>query len=493
MIKELLTLEWKAFFRSASLGKNIAVKVFLGIMAIYFLSIFLLVGIGLYSSLQNYFPDTEPIYIVNKFLLYWLLVELVFRFIVQNIPIINVKPLLVQQISRSKIVHYVLVKSCFSFYNSIILFMGIPFIWISISKNSLTPFQFFSWLIALFFSVLFIQFLSFIVQRWFASNLKAMIIFLFVIAGIYLLEYLDVFSLATLTGRFFDSVLLYPWLALVPIFLSFMVYSVNHKQILAYFYVDAYLKEKHTDYKASDLTWTNRFGALAPFLQLDLKLIWRNKRSKSTIYLGLLFLLYGLIFYPNETYQQSTILVFVGIFITGIFMINFGQFIPAWDSTYYSMLMVQNIPMRLYLEAKVLLMVMSICILTILSSAYVYFGWNIFLINISCALYNLGVNIPIILFFGSYNKKRIDLNASSMMNYQGMGIAQWIVGIPILLIPMIIWGVTKMFTDEMVASSVLGILGIVGLVLRKPIMAAVTDQYLYKKHKTIAGFKEVQS
>jgi hypothetical protein len=33
-------------------------------------------------------------------------------------------------------------------------------------------------------------------------------------------------------------------------------------------------------------------------------------------------------------------------------MLNYGQFVPAWDSNYYGMMMSQNIPMKQYLNSK---------------------------------------------------------------------------------------------------------------------------------------------
>ena len=59
--------------------------------------------------------------------------------------------------------------------------------------------------------------------------------------------------------------------------------------------------------------------------------------------------MYGLVFYPNPVYKEMVpMFVFVGIFVTGIFIINFGQFIPAWDSGYYKLLMSQNIKYKEY-------------------------------------------------------------------------------------------------------------------------------------------------
>ena len=44
MFKQFINLEVKAFFRSASVGKSIALKVFLGFLALYFLLSFLQAG-----------------------------------------------------------------------------------------------------------------------------------------------------------------------------------------------------------------------------------------------------------------------------------------------------------------------------------------------------------------------------------------------------------------------------------------------------------------
>jgi hypothetical protein len=90
--------------------------------------------------------------------------------------------------------------------------------------------------------------------------------------------------------------------------------------------------------------------------------------------------------------------------MTGVFMLNYGQFVPAWDSNYYGMMMSQNIPMKQYLNSKVLMSV-SVLIFAILSTPYLYFGWKILVINLACATYNLGV-FPLIIC-GFYKKKEL--------------------------------------------------------------------------------------
>src|SRR5690606_3708318 len=132
MFLKLLRLEWKSFFRSANVGKGLAVKFFLGFLGIYFLAIFILLGFGLYFAIQELYPNEEPILFVNNFLLLWLLFEFMLRFVLQNLPVINAKSLLTQRVARQKIVHVLLAKSLFSFYNLLTLVTAVPFISICI-------------------------------------------------------------------------------------------------------------------------------------------------------------------------------------------------------------------------------------------------------------------------------------------------------------------------------------------------------------------------
>ena len=131
---------------------------------------------------------------------------------------------------------------------------------------------------------------------------------------------------------------------LVPVLILILVYAYNFKILKQKLFLDSSLKSKVQEVNAANLAWTERFGDIAPFMQLDLRLIWRNKRTKSMAFLMVVGLLYGLFFYPQPMYREMVWLFpFIGIFVTGIFLISFGQFIPAWDSGYYKLLMSQNI------------------------------------------------------------------------------------------------------------------------------------------------------
>lgn len=491
MFKRLISLEWKAFFRSASVGKSIGIKILMVFLALYFTAIFLLAGIGLYPLIENFYPGEDPLVIVNRFVLLWLLTELSIRFFLQTLPVLDVKPLLILPVRRRKVVNFVLLKSIFSFFNLLPLLIIIPFGIFNIYKSDYSTGAILAWMLAMAGFTLTMNFANFIIKKKFTENLKALLPVVLVILILGMLDYLEIFQISVLFGNAFNFILTYPYLAVLSWILFLILFFWNRANLEKKFYLDAHLKERSKSADTREFLWTKRFGDLAPYLQQDLKMIWRNKRPKTAIYMSLLLLGYGLIFYPQETYQDMPwFFVFVGIFMTGIFMINFGQFIPAWDASYYPMIMAQNIPLKKYLTAKAGLITFSVVVLTILATPYIYFGWRIFLLNIVCAVYNIGVNIPILLYAGSFNRKRIDLDKTPFMNYQGTGAAQWLVGIPLMVIPVFLfWIFYKFLSYESAVIFLLG-MGLLGLVFRNHAISFIAQVYKKNKYAMIEGFKE---
>ena len=494
MIKQFISLELKSFFRSSSVGKSIALKLFLGFLALYFSLVFLGFGILLYDILVHKFPNENPFYKIQNYIAIWIIVELGFRFFLQTLPVINMKSFLTQNVAKKTIIHYILIKSIFSFYNIIVLFIAVPFTITAYSKSTISFYEGFSWLLCIIIISLIINFSNFLIKKSFTAYLKLFLPLVLGVTTLIGLEYFVVFNSSQYFAEVMIFVLQNPVLILIFLAVLVLIYVLNYKFLKLNFYLDSFLKTKDNIAETIDFSWTKRFGAIAPFLQLDLKLIWRNKRPRATVIMSFLFLVYGLIFYNNPSYDNMpAFFVFVGIFITGIFVINFGQFIPAWDSGYFGLIHSQNIPLRNYLQSKVALLSFSTIVLGLLSIPYVYFGWHFLWMNFACALYNIGVNVLIIIYAGSFNKKKIDLDKSPFMNYQGTGAAQWIVGFPLLLIPIGLWFMVYKFSNQHLATIVLSLIGVLGLIFRSHFIKKIVISYQKRKYSTLQGFKQQEN
>ncbi|MCF7559623.1 DUF5687 family protein [Sabulilitoribacter multivorans] len=490
MIKHFLRLEWKSFLRSASFGKSLGIKIFMGFLSLYFIAMFLIMGIALYPGLKEVFPDKDPLLIVNGLLFYWILADLVFRFFFQKLPVMSVKPLLTLPIKRSKIVNFVLGKSALSFFNFLPLFAFIPFGITLITKgypvNSVLI-----WMLALILTVLIINFLNFIIENFSSETELSFLPIILLTGGLYALNHFNIISFNEIVAKGFNAIYESPIFILVPLLILMGLYLFNFKLLRRKLFLDSGLKTKIKEVNASNLEWTKNFGDIAPFLKLDLKLIWRNKRTKSSVWMLAIGLLYGLFFYPQPTYQNLPwFFVFIGVFSTGIFLINFGQFIPAWDSGYYKLLMSQNIKYEQYLKSKFTLMAVSVVILFVLGIPYVFFGWKILLAHFAAAIYNVGVNTHVILYGGSFNRKKIDLSQKAAFNYQGTGAVQWLIGIPLLLLPMGLFALFYFLIGFEIACLIMGLLGVVGIVFHQKLMRIITEKYLESKYKMINAFDQ---
>jgi hypothetical protein len=294
-----------------------------------------------------------------------------------------------------------------------------------------------------------------------------------------------------MVGKGFNAIYQSPFLIIVPFIILILVYTFNAKLLTQKLFLDSGLKIKVKEVNASNIEWTKSFGDIAPFMQLDLRLIWRNKRTKSSVWMLAIGLLYGLFFYPNPTYNNMPFFfIFIGIFSTGIFLINFGQFVPAWDSGYYKLLMSQNIKYEQYLKSKFTLMALSVVVLFILGIPYVYFGWKILFAHFAAAIYNIGINTHVILWGGSFNRKKIDLSQKAAFNYQGTGAVQWLIGIPLLVLPMIIFALLNWLLSFEIACIVLTTMGVFGIVFHEKLMRFITGKYLESKYKMISAFDQ---
>jgi len=490
MIKHFANFEWKQFFRSSYWQKSIALNILLGFFAVYMMLSFLVLGVSIYPLLKKQFPESDPLILVNGALFYWFIADLMMRFFLQKLPVLNIKPFLILPLKRSSILHYVLGKSAISFFNFLPLFAVIPFGLILISEDYTVSVAV-SWMLVMVLFTQIINFLNFIIESKSAETELSFLPIILISSVLIGLNYFDIVSFSSLLSNGVQAITTSPILLLVPAAVLFLVYYLNYITLKQKLYVDASVKAKTEIANTSDMEWTKKFGSIAPFLQLDLKLIWRNKRPRSSVFILAIGLLYGLFFYPQPMYaDKEWLYVFVGIFVTGIFMISYGQFVPAWDSGYYKLLMSQNIKYKEYLNSKYSLMMMVSILMFVLSIPYVYFGWKILVVHFAALIYNLGVNVYVLLYAGSFNRKKIDLTQRAAFNYQGTGAVQWIVGFPLLFVPVLIF-LLPYFTLGFEAGVItLIVLGVIGIVFHQKIMNVITEKYLKSKHKMISAFEQ---
>ncbi|WGH74729.1 DUF5687 family protein [Tenacibaculum tangerinum] len=488
MIAHFLKLEWKQFFRSSYFGKSIALKIVMALFALYMLASFLMVGIGAYFIIEDKYPTTDPLFFVNGLIIYVLIGDLIFRYLMHKLPVLNIKPFLNLPVKKEKLVHFILVKSAASFFNIMPLFFYVPFS-VVLMNQGYSVLGVLGWLFLMFTLVLSTNYINFLINK----SKYAFAVMAAILAMLFFANKYQLINVSEVFAPVFQSVYNFPVLSLIGVVLLVSLYYVNFIFLKEKVYLDDAIKNKEEVAMASNLSFVDKLGDVSPFIKNDIRQIWRNKRTKTVFLMSFLFLFYGVIFFGREMYQEKmpAILVFAAVFVTGGFTLNYGQFIPAWDSEYYNMIMSQNIRYRTFLESKWYLMVVVTVTLYLLSIPYAYFyGLDIFLIITAGAIFNIGFNSLFLLFAGSFNRKRIDLNRSGFSNYQGTSATQFLIIIPVMGIPMLLFAIFKNFVSFNAGVLSIAIVGILALAFKNHLMNFIEKRYIKSKYAAIHAFSQ---
>jgi Family of unknown function (DUF5687) len=488
MFKHFIRLEWKSFFRSASLGTSIAMKILVGFIAVYFMVIFVGAGIALFFILKEKL-NMEPVATVNKFLIYYLVADLVIRYFFQKMPVLNIKPLLTLPILRSTIVHFTLGKTALSFFNWLHAFFFVPFS-VVLLMNGYPILNVIMWNVAIIAFIYVNNFINILI------NNKDVIFYsvLAVVGGLGLTHYYQWFDITLYTQPFFQAtystlgMFLLPIIAAVGTYYFAFTYFKNHLNL------DEGLAKKSDVAQTENYTWLNQFGTLGTFLKNDIRLLRRNKRSKTTIFMSVLFVFYGLLFFGNaiEAYNNPAMKVFAGIFVSGGFLFTFGQFIPSWDSAYYQLMMSQNIQYKEYISSKWWLMVIATVISTVLASFYLYFGVHTYLIIVVGAIFNIGVNSHLVMLGGAFVKTPIDLSTSKQAfgDKQSFNFKTMLIAIPKLAVPMVLYAAGYYLFSPNIGLVFVAGAGILGFAFRNYMFSKIEKIYKSEKYATIEAYKQ---
>jgi hypothetical protein len=485
MIQKFLYLEWKAFIRSASFGTNLALKILLGFLAVLYSFIFLMAGVGAFYGLKE--MNLDPLQQVNKFLIYYFLIDLGIRLMLQKIPVMNIRPLLALPFTRPTIVHFSIGKTVLSFFNFLHVFFFLPFtIVLLIEGYDLV--SVILWHLAMVALVYSNNFLNIILTN--KDNVFTIFLAIVVILGG--LQYYQFFTITDYTLVFFDGLFSTKWLFLLPVLALLGLYYYTFNYLKNNLYLDAGLSTKQEIAKTEDLTWLNQFGSLGTFLKNDIKLIKRNKRSRTTVIMSLVFLFYGLMFFSKNSHQPELMRIFAGIFVSGGFLFTFGQFVPSWDSSYYPLMMTQNISYKGYLSSKWWLIVIATFVSTILASFYLYFGWQVYLTIVVGAIYNIGVNSHLVLLGGAYTKTPIDLESSkgAFGDKKAFNTSAMLLSLPKLLLPILLYWAGSEIMNPNLGLAFVALAGVLGFALRDKVFSKIEKIYKTEKYKTIAAYKQ---
>lgn len=439
MTLTFLQHQWKAFWRSKNTGRGIAVRIVLGILILYLLLNLTALSFFMDKLIEKAFPGKDVVTVFNGYLIYYFLMDLLVRFQLQELPTLTVRPYLHLPVRRNQIINYLSYTSLWSAFNLSPLLLFVPFMAkVVLPEQGAAAFS--GLLLSILALTLFNHFFSLWLKR--KVNLNAWYsLGFFLVLGLIAVQdiYWNLVSLSDLSARFFASVFTTPFLAGIPVLLAVNMYGINYAFLRKNLFLDELGNKKSSGTALGDIPFLYRFGRTGDLVANEIKLIFRNKRPRSAFMMSLIFMAYGLIFYRNPTFSGYGSFIFCGMFMTGIFIISYGQFMFSWQSGHFDGILTSRIDIHDFFRSKILLFTMVATLNFLLTIPYALLGWEILMVHFIMYLWNLGINTLVVLYFANRNYKRIDLSKGATFNWEGVGATQWILGIPLFASPYIIY------------------------------------------------------
>ncbi|MDP2041231.1 MAG: DUF5687 family protein [Algoriphagus sp.] len=494
MFFTLIRLQYLKSLRSTSFAKSLLTNILLGFLMLVLLGYVLGLGILLKSILDIAAPGDDHIALINSFMIYFFLAEFLYRYFIQKLPVIELESLLHLPIGKKKIIQMLLLRSFVSPLSIIAILLYLPFT-VEVVSAQYGAMGAMTWLAAITLTSWTIHWF----MLWFKQRFEDSLIGLFVIFLVLVLgagsSYMGWFNLGEIMKPIFDFSLTSPIPLVGMLAVMIGAYFLCFKFYVSNAYLEDLSEEEDVRFVNQSIGFFSRFGLAGELANLEWKLIIRHKKSRTYLMLAGFFLLYGLIFYKNPAYSTEGtgihwMFVFVGIFITGIFMLQYAQLFLSWNSANFDFFISKKHGIEGLVRGKYLLF-MGVSFLCLLASIpYTFFGWQLLLLHICCFFFNVGILMHLIIYFSLWKPKPMDLNKGAMFNYEGVGAAQFLMILPMFLAPYAVYLPFAYFINDYAGLLALGIIGLLGLMAFKPLSQININRVLSNRYEISSSFRQ---
>lgn len=489
--KWFLNHQWKEMTRSSIWQKSIAINILLGFLIFLMLMYLLMLGLFIDKILTELYPDKDPVSLFNGIVLYYLGIEFFFRFFMQSLPTLNIETYLHLPIKKNSIVHFVSFKSVFAIGNYLSWLVIFPFAF-KVIGPAYSPGIAWIYILAVIMLIFTNNFLATYIKRQLVGNPTIVGVFGVILISLILLDYFNVISVSAFSSFAFGYLLANPLSIFLVMGLLVFSYMLNFWFLKSRLYPEEVVvkRQKKLD-GLSDIHYLKTLGLTGQLISLDLRLIWRHKRTRSIVFMAPLFLGYGLFFYTIPIYREMySFLIFVGIFMTGGMMMNYLNYCFSYESNYFDNILANYKDFDRYIRTKYVFGILISATCYVVTIPYVFFGTDILLLNTMTFLYNIGFLSYLLLYIATFSKKHMDLSKGAAFNYQGLGASHWLSMLPAFLLPVFIYLPFSWMGLPRAGMIFIGALGVMGLLFSKSLLSIIVKQFMNKRYSMAEGFRE---
>jgi hypothetical protein len=224
------------------------------------------------------------------------------------------------------------------------------------------------------------------------------------------------------------------------------------------------------------------------WLLVEWLFILRTTRPRSMVLMGIVLFVSIIAMFVTRIETNPPTKIY-GVIAPVLLSINYGQFLFAWEGTFFRS--VHSLPLDIneYVSQKrKLLQFFCIPPTALLLSAAIFFPEYLLLLG-SSAIFGIFVTIPFLILTSVFNNKALDNSESSFANYQGTSAIQAITILPLLVFPAVLYFIAE-HIGFVSFEILLLIAGIIGFIAQRWITKKTADLLAYRKYRMIENFKK---
>lgn len=468
-------------------ANSIWIKVLIILLMVYFGLNLLVLGIFYPEIVEEVSPASDPLRLLNSFVIFYLLIDLGIRLFFQEFPELKIQHYLLLPIKRSVLYRFLLIRSVLSFFSFYPLFIIIP-AFIRLAIPDWGPWMASLWLLGVLMLIPANTFIAFYLKRQFGRKTIIPIIVIAIAVLLGVLSIYDWLPLDDLSEEVFYHIGTYAFPFLVPLLYLALSTTLIYRNLskTAYFESPADVPGAKT---GSSFSFLKKYGMIGELIRMDLRLILRNKRPRVQVMMMSLFLLYGFFFYSQESFQKIHWYIAFGIYFTGIIGIGYAQLLLSWESSYYELLSLRNFSMEYYFKGKYIFYVLISVLSFLITLPYAFIDSKIAIVHLACLLLNIGISFPLLIYFSAYNSKPVDLGKSAFFNTEGSNLKQFLIGVPILVFPILIFVPFYFIGGQYLGIAGLAGIGILGILLSPYVIREAARFNAKRKYKLIESYR----
>ena len=474
--------------------KNKYGKIIMYVGAIFWAGYLIFIGTSLAFLFAKSSTNREAYQMMNAVVLFFVLVaDFMLRFPFQPTPTQEVKPYLLLPVKRNRLIDFLLIRSGLSTFNLIWLFLFLPFAIITIPK---------------FFGVLGV--ITYCIGIWLlmvANNYWYLLcrtlmneriwwVFLPVIVYVGIVCALFIpkgdspmfgFFLHVGDGYIEGNILYF----LGTIALIAMWWFIN-RAVMSRLIYNALNKVEDTKVKhVSEYKFLERYGEVGEYMRLEVKMLFRNKRCKSSLRsVALVVIMFALILSFGSAYNSGVMNTFVVFYTFIVFGMVMLIQIMGFEGNYIDGLMSRKESIMSLLRAKYYVYSIGEIVPLLLMLPAMIMGKLTVLEAISFVLFTTGPVYFVFFQLAVYNKKSVPLNEGMMGRQSTNNVLQIVVNIATFGVPLASYSLLKNFCGPLTAQIIFLVIGL-GFTLTSPLwIRNVYNRFMLRRYENMEGFRD---